>query len=349
MGMLLTSMLVVGLGCKNNENIDSKKATRTIVDQRGQSIEVPAAEDIKRIVTLPKPMPSIIFAVDGNGERIVGMHPKSQRAVADGMLSQLAPELMEDSTAFVQKGGTVNLEELLKLNPDVIFQWNHQPKEIKKMEDAGLTVIGIDYGSQENLEGWIKLVGELLGKEKRAEELVDYQHKTLDYIKSKLANTSENERPNVYYMARDPLTTAGKNTHNYFCLQNTGANIVAEKIDGWGKPVNMEQVMKWNPEIIYIGNYCKLQPEDVLENKIKGQDWSQIEAVKKGQIYKVPLAGYRWDAPSVETPMIFKWLAKIQYPEIFNYSMVDELKAFYSEIYNYELSNEKAEEILHLK
>ncbi|MEA1960978.1 MAG: ABC transporter substrate-binding protein [Bacillota bacterium] len=348
-GVLLIGMLTALTGCGDN-NAGEKTGERTVVDQRGKTVVVPEADQIKKIVTLPIPMPSIIYAVDGSGERIVGMHPKSQTAAADSMLAELAPELLEDSTAFVQEGFTVNIEELLKLDPDVVFQWNHQPDEIKKMEEAGLTVIGIDYGSQENLEGWIKLVGDLLGKEDRAEELVTAQHKTLDYINTKLADLPEEQRIRVFYLAGENLTTCGKGTYNQFWMESTGAKNVAQETSGWGKAVNMEQILAWNPEIIYIGNFCDLQPKDILENKIAGQDWSQVEAVKKGQVYKIPLAGYRWDPPCVESPMMFKWLAQIQHPDIFNeYSMKDELKAFYAEIYDYELSDEKAVEILNLK
>lgn len=347
-GFLLIAMLTALVGCED-KNTETKIAKRTIVDQRGQTITVPEADQIKKIVTLPIPMPSIIYAVDGSGDRIVGMHPKSQTAAADSMLAKLAPELLEDSTAFVQEGFTVNIEELLKLDPDVVFQWNHQPEEIKKMEEAGLTVIGIDYGSQENLEGWIKLVGELLGKEHRAEELLQYQHKTLDYIKSKLADLPEEQRARVFYLAGENLSSCGQGTYNQFWMESTGAKNVAEETSGWGKAVNMEQILAWNPEIIYIGNFCDLQPEDILENRMSGQDWSQVEAVKQGRVYKIPLAGYRWDPPCVESPLMFKWLAQIQHPEIFNdYSMKDELKDFYTEIYDYELSDEKAAEILNL-
>ncbi len=36
----------------------------------------------------------------------------------------------------------------------------------------------------------------------------------------------------------------------------------------------------WNPEFIYIGNFTGLQPADILENKIEGQDWTRLQREK---------------------------------------------------------------------
>lgn len=344
---VITGLIAVLGGCGDNGNAANSNEKRVIVDQLGKSVEIPA--EIQRIVTLPIPMPSILYAVDGSGDRIVGMHPKSKIAVKSSMLAVMAPELMEDSVDFVKEGFTVNIEELMKLQPDVVFQWAHQPEEIEKIENAGIPVIAVKYGTQEDLEGWINIAGQLLDKEERAAELINYHHQILAEIESKAKDVSEEEKPDVFYLANTELGTAGTGTYNDFWMNLSGGINVASKISGWGKPGNMEQVLQWNPDIIYIGNFCELQPEDILQNRVRGQDWSQVNAVKNGRVYKVPLAGYRWDPPSVESPLMWKWLAQQHHPEMFNYSMLEELKNFYKKVYDYELSDQKAKEILNIE
>ncbi|MCL6447068.1 MAG: ABC transporter substrate-binding protein [Armatimonadetes bacterium] len=319
--------------------------TRTIVDQLGRTVEIPARVD--RIVVLPMPLPSIIYALDGGGEKVVGMHPTARAAVEKSLLGTLALELKDIPTSFVKQEFTVNLEELLKLQPDVVFQWDHQKEEIEKIEKAGIPVIAIRYGTQEDLEGWLEIIGDVLGKQERAAQIIAYHHRTIEYIKAKTAGISPEKRPRVLYLYNEQLRTAGKGTYNHFWIETTGARNVAESISGWGN-ANMEQILAWNPEIIYISNFCELQPEDLYGNKLKGQDWSQISAVKNKRVYKIPLAGYRWDPPSVESPLMLKWLAKLHHPDLFvEYSVAKELKDFYASFYGYDLSLEKAFQIVH--
>lgn len=73
----------------------------------------------------------------------------------------------------------------------------------------------------------------------------------------------------------------------------TGGVNVAEDTISFSN-VDMEQVLAWNPDIIYISNFAYGEyPEDILQNKIEGQDWKQINAVKSGKVYKIPMGEYR--------------------------------------------------------
>ena len=105
--------------------------------------------------------------------------------------------------------------------------------------------------------------------------------------------------------------------------------------------------MVWNPDIIYIGNFGPCNPQEILNNEIEGQDWSSISAVKNNRVYKVPLGGFRWTPPNQESPLMWKWLAEIQHPDLFDYDLRQDMKDFYSEFYGYDLSEEQVDEILH--
>ena len=88
-------------------------------------------------------------------------------------------------------------------------------------------------------------------------------------------------------------------------------------------------------------------PSDLLENKQDGRDWSVINAIKNHQVYKIPIGAYRWDPAGVETPLMVKWAAKIQYPDIFaDMDMKEEVKEFFEFVYQYELTDEQVSEIL---
>lgn len=326
---------------------DTTGATRTITDMTGREVQIPA--QVNKIAIIPIPWASVAYALDGTGDRIAGMHPSAKKLLNSSMLGELAPELYDVPTDFTNADFVVNIEELMKFKPDVVIQWADQEEEIKKIEAAGIPVLAINYGTAAELSGGITLMGELLGKEERAGEFIHEINATLDYIASHTPAKSDDEKLTVFYIRDENLKTAGKNSFNDYSFEKTGVKNAAHDMPGQWVNANMEQVIGWNPDIIYIGNFCELQPADILENKVKGQDWSNIKAVKNGRVYKAPVGLYRWDPPSIESPLMLKWLAQTQYPDAFSdYSMIDEVKEFYKKFFNYDVSDEKAKEILHL-
>ena len=146
-------------------------------------------------------------------------------------------------------------------------------------------------------------------------------------------------------MAND-LKVSGSGYANFW-VEWAGGKNPAKELTGEQVNVNMEQIYQWNPEILFIGNFTELQPSDFVENKLDGQDWSVVEAVKNQEVYKVPIGGYRWDPPGIETPLMAKWVAKILHPELFaDMDMRTEITEFYKEIYDFEITDEILDEIL---
>lgn len=347
--ILILGLICVLLICPgiSDQTSDSKENTRTITDMAGREVQIPA--HVEKIAIIPIPWASVVYAIDGSADRIAGMNPSAKKLLNSSILGEMAPELYNVPTDFTNPDFVVNIEELKKINPDVVIQWADEEEEIKKIEDAGIPVIAITYGTADQLNGGIELMGKLLEKEDRAAEFTQEINKTLDYLAAKLPAKSDAEKLSVFYIRDTQLKTAGKNSFNDYSFEKTGVNNAAHDMPGQWVNANMEEVIGWNPDIIYIGNFCDLQPSDILENKVKGQDWSNIKAVKNGKVYKDPVGIYRWDPPSVESPLMLKWLAHIQYPDVFNdYTMENEMKEYYKKFFNYELSDEKVREILHL-
>jgi iron complex transport system substrate-binding protein len=93
----------------------------SFVDQNGRTITLagPAA----RVVTIPKPAPSMFVAVDGASSRLVGMHPQSKTVLLEGILGRFFPEMAGIPTDVVGDGFAPNVEELLRVDPQLVFQW----------------------------------------------------------------------------------------------------------------------------------------------------------------------------------------------------------------------------------
>ena len=314
-----------------------------IVDQLGKTIELDGVPE--RVATTIMPFPYIYYAVVGNSDNLIGCNPSSIVAYENSALKYMYPELANANTDFVDTSFVVNVEEVLKLKPDVVFQWNYMDEEIEKMEAAGIKVVALEYGDLEDLETWIRIIGTMFDKEERAEELITYFHESVAEVTDKIATLPEEEISNILILS-DNLKVTGTGFSKYW-IENSGAFNPAGDLSGEALNVNMEQIYEWNPSIIYIGNFTDLQPSDLVENKLDGQDWSVVDAVQNGQVYKIPIGGYRWDPPGVETPLMIKWLAKIQHPELFaDMDMREEVTEFYKDVYNFDMTDEILDEIL---
>lgn len=319
---------------------------RLVFDQAGRSVRVPVR--VERLVLLPMPMPSVVFALDGNGRRVVGMHPTAMAAYKESVLKTIDPSLERAATSFVQEGFVVNLEELLKLRPDVVIQWDDQKAEIEKMDRAGIPVVAIHYGMQQDLEGWFRIVGELLARQDRADALIAYHQEEIASVRARTRGIPDAKRPRVLFLYNEQLRTAGSGLYYDVWMDAAGAANVAAEKKGWAN-VTMEQILVWNPDVILISNFTNLMPDDLYTNAVKGQNWRAVAAVKNRRVYKIPLVGYRWEPPSPESPLMMWWLGKLLHPDRFrDTDVVAKVQDFYKRFYGADLSREEISRRLHV-
>jgi iron complex transport system substrate-binding protein len=364
--LLLTLTLLTG--CANKEinqgpatsaasalkqKVNPKNAIKTVIYQNGREIKIP--KEINRVVIASIPLPSLYYVVTGSCDNIVGV-PRKRSKVEYSMLYVLAPELMNVSTNFI-KGTDVNMEELLRLRPDMVFFGGGNPKQDRQFEAVGIPAVGVYIvkggNAMESLHLWLKLLGRVFDKEARASELIAHDEKTMEMIHSRVRAIPQEKKPKALILfshsEKQIVVSGNNNNFGRFWLNSTGAIDVTEatNIAVMG-PVNMEQIYKWNPDIIYISNFSNTPPEDLIQNAIEGQDWSKVKAIKERKVYKIPSGIYRWYAPSADASLMLKWMAQIHHPELFSdYDIKEEIRRHYLRFYNYNLSSEQVEGILH--
>lgn len=331
---------------------ESEEGTRTIVDHAGREVVLP--EQIERIaITSITPMPAVYCMFEGSAERLVGMSPSSMAAAENSLLAEVMPEILEVPTEFMT-GGEVNIEELIAMEPDVVFYHAAKEEEYEKLTAAGLNAVAFstsDWGSDsvETFEAWVTLLGEVLGEEDKAEGITEYGRDVYEMIQERVATVEESEKPSVLFLykyANGMIQTSGSNHFGQYWADATGAVNVAAESDAAALEVNMEQIYEWNPDMIYITNFAPYLAEDLYENAIEEHDWSVVKAVQEEQVYKCPLGVYRWYPPSSDTPLMLLWMAKTNYPELFaDIDLEAEMKEYYKEFYDIELTEEHMEMI----
>ncbi|MER2049484.1 MAG: ABC transporter substrate-binding protein [Solibacillus sp.] len=327
---------------------------KIVIDQAGTEVTIPA--EVNSIVSGGiLPYFHTWYVATNSAKEIVGMHPNSYNAAENSILSKMAPDILNADTSFVQNG-EMNVEELMKINPDVFFEIATDEKSIEQARNAGISTVAIkaiDAAAAEPLatfNSWLKLTGEIASTTERADKFIEIGTAVQNEIYEKIDGLTKEQKPNalmMYQLSEQAITVGGKNFFGNQWLNATGANDVAENDVTGRKDVNMEQIYNWNPEIIYLTNFTEIQPEDLYNNTIPGQDWSEVEAVKNKQVYKIPLGIYRWFPPSGDAPLMLKWLASNNQPELFDYDMNAEIKNYYKDFYGYDVTDEEVEQILH--
>ena len=333
-----------------SKELELTQESKMVIDELNREVEIPAQLDSVVMGSI-LPYFSTWFIATNSTEEIKGIHPNSYNAAAFSILKDISPTILEAKTNFIENG-EVNVEQLLALDPDVYFEIANQEKTVKKLEETGITTVALDTNTEslnplDTINRWLKLTGEVTGTTERPAQIIAEGEANQKEINDKLAQAAikEEDKPRVFFLqyhSDGEISTAGTGMHGNRWLDATGGIDVAAEAGIEGiKQVNMEQIYEMNPDIIYITNFTETQPQDLIDNTFKGQDWSKVKAVQDGKVYKMPLGIYRWYPPSGDAPLMLKWMAQHNYPEVFDYDMNAEVKDYYKRYYNYDLSDEQ--------
>ena len=317
-----------------------------VVDQKNRTIQFDNL--VKRVVSIPIPAPSMFMAIDGYADKLVGVHQLTKTAMKGRFMGRLFPEVLQLPSDFVGGGFNFmpNVERVLSLKPDLVFQWGNYGDEIfDPLTNAGLKVAAIKIRNEQDTREWIRIMSTVLGKEDKALKMVNWREETMRAVK---ANSSKIEKKkNILYfrLFRNNLQVAGKGTYNDFYINLVGGVNPAAGNKGFYN-VTPEQVVAWNPDIVLMNGFePKLSPKNYIEHPV----FSVTDAAINKTVYSMPLGGYRWDPPNQESPLTWMWLGMLTDSDQHKYSLRDEIKRSYKMLYETNPSDQDLNEILKMK
>ena len=328
---------------------DIQSGTHMVTDTTGAEVEVP--NGVNRVVIISTlPLASVYCMVVEGGEKLVGLTPSSLSTAKNSMLIEVAPGLADASTDFAV-GDTVNVEEVMTLQPDVVFyNANNQgdTEAAAQLATLGVACLGVNPTLQggdtvETFNAWITLLGDVLGETERAEEIIAYGRDIQELVAERTATLTEGEKKSALIVANytsNAIMAAGT-TFGQYWLSAIGAINVATELTQPLNPVNLEQIYAWNPDVLFLNSFSAFSASDILNSTaVEGQDWSGLTAVQGGEVYKVPLGMYYWFAPCSDSPLALLWFAKTLYPELYaDIDMDATVKDYYSRFYGLELTD----------
>ena len=351
--LILAAALLLSLSACGAAPAASSAQTHIVVDHNGNEVELPV--EINRIAVCGVlPLPSVIAIFFDSAEKIVGMPNTAMTAAANSLLGERYPEILKAETGFID-GTTVNVEELLKLQPDVVLYHASQKEVGDTLKNAGFPAVAVsvnkwDYNCIETLNNWISLLSEMFPDNDKTAVVEEYSNKMYDLVQSRVSDLPDEERERAFFLYQysdTVMMSSGKNFFGQWWCDAIGVKNVAEEVETDNQiTVNMEQVYAWDPSLIFMTNFTTAYPEDLYGNTVGVHDWNAIQAVQNRRVYKMPLGMYRSYTPGVDTPVTLLWLAKTAYPDLFaDIDMIEETKTYYQEVFGITLTDDQAASI----
>lgn len=345
--------LLTGCGSKTvlNDKKDDKQASEkiTVTDMLGRKVTLKNGAAKKIIANNPGSLR--LYCYVGSVDKLVGVPDREKKD------SKRRPYAMANSSIInlpsIGEGRGNNaddFEKILQLKPDVIFANADDKAALDKMQEKiGIPVVALSYGKgvifDKEMYDSLKLIGKVIGEEKRANEVVNYMEKCKKDLNDRTKNIPDDKKLSAYAggLAWKGAHGIESTRENYPLFNAVNAKNVVKGINKDGAVmIDKEKLLEWNPDRIFIDlASLRLIKENYRKNP---KYYNTLSAFKNGEVYsQLP---YVWCYVNIDTAMADAYyIGKVLYPEQFK-DIEPEKKA--DEIYKFlvgkELYSEMAKE-----
>ena len=315
--LVLTVSACVGLlvGCGT---VGSNKGySRTITDSAGRQVNVP--EKVESIVCVGVGALRYTCYI-GAADLVVGVEDYETKKGIDRLYNYVNHDKFKD-LPVTGTNGVPYAEEIIAVAPQVIVMSksaNADADELQTQTGTPVVVIpGSDTTLDNNAYETIRILGELYGMGRRAEELTAYLRGIQEDLDSRTKNIPDSDKPSVY--------VAGVSFRGLHGFEGTEAGYGPFKLiraknlaDTTGQngafDIDLEQVLSWDPDIIFLDfNGMDLINESFAQNP---DYYNALTAVQNGKVFSQ--ISFRSYASNLDTALADAYYAAcILYPEQF--------------------------------
>jgi iron complex transport system substrate-binding protein len=335
------SLAAAALLTSSVAQLSSAQATRQVTDAAGRIVSLPLK--VNRIAD-PWHANNAMVLMLGGADKIVATTVQAQR---QPWLRKLYPRIDQVPAAF-NAAGDLNIETLIGARPDVILMAydGALPKWSAAVEAYHVPIVLMPNTSLEGLKTTARLTGQVLGAREAevAEDYIRYFDGNIRRVRSVTDRLTASQRPKVLHTASaGVLTVDGRDTVIDDWITVAGGRNAADVI-GNGRPVTLEQVAAWDPDVIIVGTAPNQQSRQAI---LDDPRWREIKAVKAGKVLVNPTGAYLWDRHSAEAALQVLWAAKMLHPDLFpDLDIKQETLAFYARYFHHALTDDEYGSIL---
>jgi iron complex transport system substrate-binding protein len=304
---------------------------QTITDNLRRTVAVPPR--VERILSLQPEITRILVAL-GVADRLVGVDYFIGR---DDYLFKILFPNGTGLPVVSMPDESINKELIVRLDPDIIFT---SPTELQVPDSIqrslGIPVAALaSMGSFEGLLEEMELIGTLTGREEKARELGRYFREKIRSITKFTAPLAIKDRPTTYLafwsslvrtpVFYEPVQTAGG--------RNVADNLLPPRLGTIGTVITVEQILKWDPDMILIqGSFLPHERQVTVEGVLGDKRLGSVKAIKQGRVHYTLGFWYWWDPAAVLVETLY--LARLFHPIKFSWlDLEKEGNEIYEEFY----------------
>jgi iron complex transport system substrate-binding protein len=348
---LLISILLASSGCtensastKNTEDVAPAEASGAVMSGGvNESAGTKITDGFGRDVSIPENTEKVVCSGAGSlrylvylqaQDYVVGVDSlEKEKSEIEGRPYALANPQLRDYPLIGEFRGKDDPEKIIAISPQVILKTGAtgQPAAANAADadslqnKTGIPVVMFPYGSLKNEEqkaemySSLRIMGEVVGKQERAEEIIAYVNATMQDLENRTADIPESERKTVYIGG---VSSAG--AHGIISTEPAyppflwvNANNVAAGMGADHADIAKEALVDWDPEYLFIDiGTIQLGNEGAIGELKNDTALAGLSAVKNNKVYGViPYNYYSTNYESVLANAYF--VGKVLYPERF--------------------------------
>jgi iron complex transport system substrate-binding protein len=295
--MLALSVLLAPRGMAAHASLQATPSTITVVDDHHTRIVLHKVP--RRLIALAANVTEILFAL-GLGPEVVGVSSYSTYPPAATKLP------------IVINYTTLNLEEILRLKPDLLVAAAIVPQSIIiKLRSAHLTVLVTDPHDLAGILHDIVLVGTATGVPGRARGLAARLQKRINAVETVVRRARTH--PRVFYEIDSTLYTAGHGSFIDALITLAGGVNVAGTVMNPYPQLSAEKVIAADPQYIILSD---ARYGTTVASVAARPGWSRISAVRHHHVY--PFNDDLASRPGPRIVLGLETLERLLHPELFH-------------------------------
>jgi len=336
-------VLIFLFSCANRNLSHTNTDRRVITDLNGTQVEIP--NTVTRIAAFCPQTVLMLYMLDGMNLVVA----TTQIHSGQPWFVELYPEIV-NIPALIRRGtDPVNIEELLALNPCVVFLQNEA--QIEVMRNAGLNVIFANAANWNNVKQTMKITAQVLGHKPGSlyYEFVRYLGEKINSISSIVGAIDVTDRPRVYFSrssatAESRFSTFGRNImiDDWITLSG-GVNVMHDIAEG-AVNVTVEEFIALDPEIILVRGsnaHGARGGERIRQYFLNDPALSEVSAIRNGNIFLCPIGFDFWSFTTVENVLQIQWASQLFHPALFpNVDIITQARDFYQRFFRRNFSDD---------
>lgn len=319
--LFLVVLTLILSGCAQEEKQQVEKTV--VTDMLGRTVEVP--EKVERVLAVGPGALRLIVYLNAT-DMVVGVEDAETAWSPMGRPYRMAhPELAEKP--IIGKGGPTpspNAEAIVAVKPDVIFAcYMDASKANALQQQTGVPVVVLSYGELGNFKAQeiydsLRLAGKILGKEKRAEDIINFIESAYSDLSSRVEGIPEDAKPAVYvgalgFKGGHGIESTQCNFPPFMAVK--AKNVACEANKSGSFFIDKEKLLEWDPDIIFLDeNNLHLVLIDYEKNP---EIYKSLKAFKNGEIYGI--LPFNYYTTNIETAIADAYfVGKVLYPDRFS-------------------------------